>query len=285
MAMSMSVVDGELSELGLTPALESTVKALKNVPDDKLRYQQLFFLASKCEPMDSAYKIDENKVPGCLSTVHIHATRRDDKIYFLGDSDAQMTKGLVAMLVNGLSGYTNEEIQRVKPEFIKYAGIANTLTPGRNNGFLNMLKVMKNKAKALAAAAAAAAATSAGEGGGASSASSSPSTGAGVAEIAASSTSGTGGPIYRSMMAKLSMLKPTELVIEDESYKHAGHAGMEGSTSTESHFNVRIIAPCFDGLSLVQRHKMVYTLLAQEMSGGVHALSIYAKTPTEEANK
>jgi stress-induced morphogen len=81
------------------------------------------------------------------------------------------------------------------------------------------------------------------------------------------------------------MLKPTELVIEDESYKHAGHAGMGSSSAVESHFNIRIIASCFDGLSLVQRHKMVYTLLAQEMNNGIHALSIYAKTPTEEANK
>lgn len=64
-----------------------------------------------------------------------------------------------------------------------------------------------------------------------------------------------------------------------------GHAGMQGSESLESHFNVRVIASCFDGMSLVLRHKMVYTLLASEMANGIHALSIYAKTPTEEANK
>lgn len=43
-------------------------------------------------------------MPGCLSTVHIHATEQDNKIFYVGDADAQMTKGLVAMLVNGLSG-------------------------------------------------------------------------------------------------------------------------------------------------------------------------------------
>lgn len=94
-----------------------------------------------------------------------------------------------------------------------------------------------------------------------------------------------GGPIYRAIKTKLSMLKPVELVIEDESYKHAGHSGMQGSDSVESHFNVRVIASCFDGMSLVLRHKMIYTLLAAEMNNGIHALSIYAKTPTEEANK
>ena len=60
---------------------------------------------------------------------------------------------------------------------------------------------------------------------------------------------------------------------------------MQGSESVESHFNVRVIATCFEGMSLVLRHKMIYTLLATEMASGIHALSIYAKTPTEEANK
>ena len=50
---------------------------------------------------------------------------------------------------------------------------------------------------------------------------------------------------------------------------------------SETHFQVDIVADCFTGLSLVQRHKMVYTLLAQEMAGGVHALSIRAKTAAE----
>ena len=79
------------------------------------------------------------------------------------------------------------------------------------------------------------------------------------------------------------MLKPISLIIEDESYKHAGHAGMSGvSTGGETHFNVKVVAACFAGLSLVQRHKMIYTLLGSEMgAGGVHALSISAKTPEE----
>jgi stress-induced morphogen len=55
----------------------------------------------------------------------------------------------------------------------------------------------------------------------------------------------------------------------------------ELGSATETHFQLDIVADCFAGMTLVQRHKMIYTLLAQEMGGGVHALSIRAKT-TEE---
>lgn len=262
----------EIADLKLTPVLQTYATGLRNVPDDKLRYQQLLFLAAKCKPMAPELKIESNKVPGCLSTVYVHATidQETQQITFVGDSDAQLTKGLVAMLVNGLSGHPYAVIKEVKPEFIQYAGIANSLTPGRNNGFLNMMRLMKIKAQQLAEGIPSA-------GSDASSTTSQPALTAG------------GGPIARSIVEKLSLLKPKELVVENESHKHAGHAGMNGQVNSESHFNVRIIADCFDGMTLVLRHKMVYTLLAKELgsdgSAGdlIHALSIYAKTPQEEA--
>jgi BolA-like protein 1 len=276
--LSQNTVD--IDSLKLPSRLRELAEGLRQVRDDKLRYQQLLFLASKAQMMPAELKTIENKVQGCLSTVHVHATMDESgRINYLGDSDAMLTKGLVVVLVQGLSGSTAEEIIEVKPEFIAYAGIASSLTPGRNNGFLNMLKLMKSKAVELKNQRTAAATAP----------SSSPAAAiASDEQIKVSAASPVAAadpdrPIYTSIVKKLSMLKPALLEVEDESYKHAGHAEVLSSSSSsgESHFQVRIIAQTFEGMSLVQRHKMIYTLLAQEMSNGIHALSIEAKTPKE----
>ena len=87
-------------------------------------------------------------------------------------------------------------------------------------------------------------------------------------------------PVYNSMMKKMiNFLKPKKLDLQDDSAQHAGHAGAKGLNG-ESHFSLKIVADCFDGLSLVQRHKLIYTVLGQEMTQ-IHALSIDAKTPAE----
>jgi len=80
------------------------------------------------------------------------------------------------------------------------------------------------------------------------------------------------------------MLQPVDLTVIDDSSSHAGHAGMDGREGGGTHFKVKIVASCFQGLSLVQRHRMIYTLLAKDLNAGggsIHALSIDAKTPDE----
>jgi BolA protein len=93
------------------------------------------------------------------------------------------------------------------------------------------------------------------------------------------------GPIATIIRRKLTdALAPTRLEVEDDSARHAGHhheGGMDARPGGESHFNLTVVSTAFAGLGRVQRQRMVNGLLAQEMAGPVHALSIRALTPDE----
>lgn len=74
-------------------------------------------------------------------------------------------------------------------------------------------------------------------------------------------------------------LQPSTLEIVNDSSRHAGHMGDDGSG--ESHFRVTVVSGLFTGKNRVERQRMVYDLLAEELRGGIHALSLKAITPDE----
>lgn len=74
-------------------------------------------------------------------------------------------------------------------------------------------------------------------------------------------------------------LAPARLEVEDQSDRHVGHAGHDGQG--ESHFAVTVVSDAFAGLSRIDRQRLVYRLLAEEMAERVHALAISARTPDE----
>jgi stress-induced morphogen len=79
---------------------------------------------------------------------------------------------------------------------------------------------------------------------------------------------------------RLKTLNPISLNIIDESHKHQGHR--PNSPNIGTHFKITIIAECFKGMSLLQRHRMVYEILDKELKGQLHALSIKALTPDQQ---
>jgi BolA family transcriptional regulator, general stress-responsive regulator len=72
---------------------------------------------------------------------------------------------------------------------------------------------------------------------------------------------------------------PESLRVEDESHRHAGHAGSR--PGGETHFRLYIVAEAFRGKSRLERHRMINSTLAAELAGGVHALAIHAQAPDE----
>ena len=80
-----------------------------------------------------------------------------------------------------------------------------------------------------------------------------------------------------ALRQRLATLAPQQLDIRDDSARHAGHAGAKSG----GHYALNIVAPCFAGLSLMQRHRLVYDAAGDLLQQGIHALSITAKTPEE----
>jgi BolA protein len=88
------------------------------------------------------------------------------------------------------------------------------------------------------------------------------------------------GQVAERLRAKLvEALEPAQLDIADDSARHAGHAG--AGPGGETHFNITVVSAAFSGLSRVQRQRLVYAAVAEELAGPVHALSIRASAPGE----
>ncbi len=113
------------------------------------KYEYIIESGKNLKPLDSVYKIEKNKVSGCVSQVWLHTEYKDGKLYFEADSDAIITKGLVGLLVNVLSGHKPEEIANAKLEFLDKIGMKEHLSPTRSNGLVSMVNHMRRSAKGL----------------------------------------------------------------------------------------------------------------------------------------
>ena len=107
------------------------------------KYEYLIDLGNDLAPIKEQYKTEDNLIKGCQSRVWLHAEHTQGKIIFTADSDAIMTKGIVAILINVLSNQTPKDIATAKLDFINEIGLKEQLSPTRANGLVSMIKKMK----------------------------------------------------------------------------------------------------------------------------------------------
>ena len=134
-----------------SPALDRIVERLGSTADPKRRYEYVLWLAKRLPALPEELRREERKVRGCVSQVYVVGELQEGRLRWQGDSDAQITKGLLALLIEGLDGLTPEQVVALDPAFIAATGLQASLTPSRANGFLNILRTMQAQAAALAA--------------------------------------------------------------------------------------------------------------------------------------
>ena len=113
------------------------------------KYEYIIDLGKSLPLIDEQFKTEENLIKGCQSRVWLHAQYKDGKIYYTADSDAIMTKGIVALLIRAFSEQKPQAIVEADTGFINQIGLKDQLSPTRANGLVSMVKQMKLYALAL----------------------------------------------------------------------------------------------------------------------------------------
>lgn len=113
------------------------------------KYEYIIDLGKDLPPFDEADKKEENLVHGCQSRVWLTAKNENGYIVYSADSDAIITKGIIALLIKVLSGHKPVDIVQADLYFISEIGLGTHLSPTRSNGLVNMVKQMKHYAIAF----------------------------------------------------------------------------------------------------------------------------------------
>lgn len=122
---------------------EKIIKEFETFKEWMDKYNYLIELSNDLPVIEEKYRTDEYIIKGCQSNVWLYASFKDGVIKFTADSDAIITKGLIALLIRVLSGRTPEEIMNTDLYFIDKIGLKQHLSPTRSNGLLSMIKQMK----------------------------------------------------------------------------------------------------------------------------------------------
>ena len=128
---------------------EEIVDEFSMFDDWMQRYEYIIELGKTLPLIEEKYKTEENIIKGCQSKVWVHAEEQNGAIVFTADSDAILTKGIIAILIRAFSNQTPEAILEANTNFIDEIGLKEHLSPTRANGLVSMIKQIKMYALAF----------------------------------------------------------------------------------------------------------------------------------------
>ena len=135
------------------PALHDVFEEFELL-DGEDRYRLLIDLGRRLEPMPDALKTDATKVPGCSASVWVYPTIKDDRLHFLADSNAAITKGIVALILSAVQDKTAAEVAGMNvAEALAPFELRKHLSANRTQGVPNMIALIRETAQRYAAAA------------------------------------------------------------------------------------------------------------------------------------
>lgn len=114
------------------------------------KYEHLIDLGKSLPLIKEEQKTEDAIIKGCQSRVWLHTEKKDDKLFFTADSDAIITKGMVALMVRVFNGQSAKDILEAKLDFIDKIGLKEHLSPTRANGLVSMINRMKMEALRMA---------------------------------------------------------------------------------------------------------------------------------------
>lgn len=135
----------------INEAQDEVIAEFEDFTDWMDRYQMLIDLGNDLAPLAEQYKNDSNLIDGCQSRVWVQCDYREGRLVFTADSDALITKGIIALLIRVLSDHTPKEIVDADLYFIDKIGLREHLSPTRSNGLLSMVKQIRMYAVAYQA--------------------------------------------------------------------------------------------------------------------------------------
>ncbi len=128
---------------------EDLLRSMKSIGDKDERLRHIVDEGKALPPLPDNLKLDAFLVKGCISKAWLVPQIKDEKLYFMADSEALIVKGIVALLLKVYNGSTPAEIQKMSPDFLSDAGVSEHLSMNRRNGLGNILSMIQHYAKTM----------------------------------------------------------------------------------------------------------------------------------------